>query len=106
MKPRGLDSLSGVRIVGDVNPDVLNLLAASGETDFQIERVAAVEILRGAIERDEGRHFGGQALLEIRRLENRAFDVDGPMRRCVDKADGRQRSGRAIRTNGGEDADS
>jgi hypothetical protein len=44
---------------------VLELLARSAEGDFKIERIVAVEILRGAIERNEGRDFGCQALLKI-----------------------------------------
>jgi hypothetical protein len=47
--------LSGVWFVGDVDPKVLQLLAAPDKGDFQLEFVGAVEVPRGAIEGDEGR---------------------------------------------------
>jgi hypothetical protein len=84
---------------------MLNLLAAFGKTDLQIERVGAAEILRGAIERNQGRHFGRQALLEISGFERDALDGDRAMGRRTGEPDRRQGAGGAVRTNAGENAD-
>jgi hypothetical protein len=51
----GLDALSGAGLGGDLDPEMLQPLAASGKADFQLEFVGAVEVPNGAIEGDEGR---------------------------------------------------
>ncbi len=60
------------------------ICARSAESDFQIEAILAIEVPRGAIERDEGRYSGRQALLEIRGFFSgphdsgaAAYDKDG-----------------------------
>jgi hypothetical protein len=53
------------RAGGDIDAEVLDLLASSLQGDFQFELVAAVEICGRTIEREQRRHFGGEALLEL-----------------------------------------
>ncbi len=84
---------------------MLALLAASGDADFQFELVDAGEAFRRAIDGDEDRHFGSQALLEICGLEHAALDADGSVRRRRNQPDRRQRAGSAIRLNIGVDGD-
>jgi hypothetical protein len=84
---------------------MLKLLAAAGHADLKNELVGAVEIVHGAIDGDECRHFGGEALLVIGELERTAPDVDGAMRRRADEPDRRQRAGGTIRPDIALDAD-
>src|SRR5271169_6994991 len=46
------------RAGGDIDAEVLDLLASSLQGDFQFELVAAVEICGRTIEREQRRHFG------------------------------------------------
>ena len=85
--------------------EALDLFAAIRPGNFQGELIAATEIERRAIECDEGRRLGGEALLEIGGFKHAAFDGHGTVRRRRGKADRRQRTGRAIRANISVDAD-
>jgi hypothetical protein len=53
---------------GNIHAEVPDLPAAR-QTDFQHEFIGTAEISRGAIEGDEYRHLGSQALFAIGRLE-------------------------------------
>jgi hypothetical protein len=88
----------------------LELFAAAGKAHFQFEAIVALEILAleilaGAIERNESRHFDGQALLDISRFEHCATHSDGAVFRRNGEPDRRQRTGSAIGANAAVDAD-
>jgi nucleotide-binding universal stress UspA family protein len=100
-----LDTLAAAGTSRDIHAEMLELLTAARQTEFKHELVGAAVVFGGAIEGDERRHFGGEALLEIGRLEHAAPDVYGAMRGRRDEPDGRQRTRSTIRPNVGVDAD-
>ena len=74
------------------------------QTDFQFKIVGAAVVRAGPIKRDECRHLDCKALFDVGRFQRAALDIDAAVRRRRGKPDRRQRPGRAIRTNVGEDA--
>jgi hypothetical protein len=84
--------------------DALAPLVTIRQTDFQFKIIGAAVVRAGTIKRDKSRHFDRQALFDVGRLERTALDSDAAVRRRRGKPDRRQRPGRAIRTNVGEDA--
>jgi hypothetical protein len=64
------------RAGGDIDAEVLDLLASALQGDFQFELVAAVEICGRTIEGQQRRHFGGEALLEIGGFQRAPPDGD------------------------------
>jgi hypothetical protein len=89
----------------DVDMEMLYLFAAVRPGNFQSELIAATEIERRAIECDQSRCLGGEALLEVRGPECSALDGNGAVRGLRGKADCRQRTGGTIGANLSVDAD-
>src|ERR1700733_4673955 len=104
-KSAALNALTAYRRVADADPEVLDFFAAAGKGDFELKIIGAIEVGRGVIKRDQGRHFNRQALLDIGRLERGAPDVDRAMRRRIQQTDRRQRARSAVRPYAGVDAD-
>ena len=100
---RELDAHAGATT--NVDMEALDLFATIQPGNFQGELIAAAEIERRAIERDEGWRLGGEALLEIGGFEHAAFDGHSTVRRRRGKADCRQRTGSTIPANISVDAD-
>jgi hypothetical protein len=89
---------------GNIDAEALELLAAR-EIHFQHEFIGTAEIPRGAIEGDEYRHLGSQALFVIGRLERTTLDVHGAVRRRGHEPNGRQRTRRTVRPDIAVDGD-
>ena len=69
---RALNSLATTRMRRDIDPEVLELFAAARPGHFQHKFVGTIKFGRPAIERDERRHLGRQALLDIGGLQRAA----------------------------------
>ena len=88
----------------DIDPEVLQLLAAVRPSDFQQELVGAAKFGCSMIERDKGWNLGRKALLDIGRLQRAALDVNKAVRRRGGEPDCGQRSRGAILLDVGIDA--
>jgi hypothetical protein len=99
------NSLSTVWRIRNVDMKTLDLFAAGGKAHFQFEAIVVLEVLAGAIERNESRHFDGQALLDISRFQHRATHRDGAVFGRNGEPYRRQRTSSAIGTNAAVDAD-
>jgi hypothetical protein len=93
------------RAGGDIDAEVLDLLASALQGDFQFELVAAVEICGRTIEGQQRRHFGGEALLEIGGFQRAALDGDAAVGGRDQEPDRRQGTSGAIGLDVGIDAD-
>lgn len=91
--------------IRDIDSETLKLFAAVRPRNFQGKLIAAAEIGRRPIKRDERWRFSGEALLYICGFERTAFDSHGAMRGRHRKLDGWQRTGRAVRPYIGVNAD-
>jgi hypothetical protein len=100
-----LDSLSIIWAIRKADMKTLHLFAAAGEAHFQFEAIIALEVLTGAIERDESRHFDRQALFDVSCFEHRTTHRDGAVFGRNGEPYRRQRTGGAIGTNAAIDAD-
>jgi hypothetical protein len=80
------------------------LLVTIRQTDFQFKIIGAAVVRAGTIKRDNSRHFDRRALFDVGRFQRTALDSDAAVRRRRGEPGRRQRPGRAIRTNVGEDA--
>lgn len=120
-KQSGLTSRTGFAFSGnrgaDLNPlsivcigrngdmEMLDLLAASGEAHFQFEMIVGGRIRFRPIERDQGGKFSRQALFDVGRFERRAAHGDVAVFGRNGEPDRRQRTGGAIGSHAGVDAD-
>ena len=96
-----LDSLPVGHRVRYADVETLKLFATVGRSNFQFEWIDTVEILDGAIKRDQCRHLDREALLQVGCLEQRALDPNGAVLRRNGESDRGQRTETAIGANAG-----
>jgi hypothetical protein len=103
------NALSIVWAIRNADVKTLQLFAAAGKAHFQFEAILVLEVLlevlAGAIERNESRHFGRQALLDISRFQHCATHGDGAVFGRNGEPYRRQRTRSAIGANTAVDAD-